>query len=97
MKEGKFLLVNSRSVSGWQAGIPVPRPVSSTSQRFRPISPHRPLVENSCFHIKTVSASLGHYSVAFTMDKYGHVSNTMKRAASVKMGQYIDTLNLTTV
>lgn len=47
--------------------------------------------------IKTVSASLGHYSVAFTMDKYGHVSNTMKRAASVKMGQYIDTLNLTTV
>lgn len=47
--------------------------------------------------IKTVSASLGHYSVAFTMDKYGHVSNTMKKAASAKMGRYIDALNLTTI
>lgn len=47
--------------------------------------------------IKTVSASLGHYSVAFTMDKYGHVSNTMKKTAAAKMGQFIDGLSLTPI
>ena len=47
--------------------------------------------------IKTVSASLGHYSVAFTMDKYGHVSNTMRKMASEKIGYYIEGLGLTPI
>jgi hypothetical protein len=36
--------------------------------------------------------SMGHYSVAFTMDKYGHVSGTMKRKATEKMSEYISEL-----
>ena len=43
--------------------------------------------------MKTVSASLGHYSVSFTMDKYGHVSNSMRKMAAAKISQYIDDLN----
>ncbi len=39
-KEGRFHVVNGCSAHRWQPGIPVPRPVSSTSQRFRQISPH---------------------------------------------------------
>ena len=46
---------------------------------------------------KTLSASLGHYSVAFTMDTYGHLSNTMRRSAATKIGHFIDGLSLTPI
>ncbi|MBR5379003.1 MAG: site-specific integrase [Clostridia bacterium] len=43
--------------------------------------------------IKTLSANLGHASVAFTLDRYGHVSEKMHTAASEKMQLVIDQLN----
>lgn len=42
--------------------------------------------------MKTVSSTMGHATVAFTMDKYGHVSNTMRRANAEKMQKYIEGL-----
>lgn len=39
--------------------------------------------------MKTLSISMGHHSVAFTMDKYGHVSGTMRKKAAEKMSEYI--------
>ena len=34
---------------------------------------------------KTLSSMLGHYSVAFTLDVYGHVTDDMKRDAAEKV------------
>lgn len=42
--------------------------------------------------VKTVSATLGHATVAFTLDKYGHVSDTMMRDSAEKMQRYIEGL-----
>lgn len=39
--------------------------------------------------IKTVSQDLGHATTAFTMDVYGHVTDTMKQASAARMEQYI--------
>lgn len=39
--------------------------------------------------IKTVSSTLGHATVAFTMDKYGHVSNAMRKDAAMRMSNFI--------
>jgi len=41
---------------------------------------------------KTVSETLGHYSVAFTLDKYAHVSKTMMKNSAEKMEAYIRAL-----
>ena len=41
---------------------------------------------------KTVSATLGHATVAFTMDKYGHVSQAMLTDSANKMQNYISGL-----
>lgn len=40
---------------------------------------------------KTLSHNLGHRTVAFTMDVYGHVSETMEQEAADKMTMYINT------
>ena len=42
--------------------------------------------------VKTVSANLGHATVAFTLDIYGHVTDEMRRASADKMQAYIATL-----
>ena len=42
--------------------------------------------------IKTVSTNLGHATVAFTMDKYGHVTETMMRDSADKMQRFIESL-----
>jgi len=42
--------------------------------------------------IKTVSANLGHATTAFTMDVYGHVTQTMLNESASKMEKYIDSL-----
>lgn len=42
--------------------------------------------------VKTVQENLGHYSAAFTLDVYGHVTEQMKRNSSERMEQYIHTL-----
>ncbi len=42
--------------------------------------------------MKTVSAMMGHATVAFTMDKYAHVSNTMRTENARKMQRFIENL-----
>lgn len=42
--------------------------------------------------IKTVQENLGHYSAAFTLDVYGHVTEQMRRDSSERMGHYIGKL-----
>lgn len=43
---------------------------------------------------KTVSENLGHATVAFTLDIYGHVTEQMRRASADRMQAYIDGLTL---
>jgi integrase len=40
--------------------------------------------------IKTVSENLGHATVAFTLDIYGHVTPQMKRESADRMQRLID-------
>ena len=42
--------------------------------------------------IKTVSTNLGHATVAFTMDKYAHVSITMQKESAARMESFIMSL-----
>ena len=42
--------------------------------------------------VKTVSNNLGHATVAFTMDKYVHVSMTMQKDCASKMESFIASL-----
>lgn len=39
--------------------------------------------------IKTVQENLGHYSAAFTLDVYSHVTNQMKRDSAERMERHI--------
>ena len=43
-------------------------------------------------NVKTVSNNLGHATTAFTMDKYGHVTETMMRDSADKMQRFIESL-----
>ena len=43
--------------------------------------------------IKTVSESLGHATVAFTLDVYGHVTDKMKRDSADRMQKFIDSIS----
>lgn len=42
--------------------------------------------------VKTISESLGHSTVAFTMDRYGHVSNQMRKDSAERMERMIASL-----
>lgn len=42
--------------------------------------------------IKTVQENLGHYSAAFTLDIYGHVTEQMRRESAARMDAFISTL-----
>ena len=42
--------------------------------------------------IKTVSEMMGHATVAFTLDRYGHMTETMQQHASDRMQSFIDKL-----
>lgn len=44
--------------------------------------------------IKTVSESLGHATVAFTLDVYGHVTDKMKRDSADRMQNFIDSIGV---
>lgn len=44
--------------------------------------------------IKTLQENMGHYSAAFTLDRYGHVTPTMRRESANRMQAFIS--NLTT-
>ena len=40
--------------------------------------------------IKTLQENMGHYSAAFTLDRYGHVTEEMRKASSQRMQAFID-------
>ncbi len=40
--------------------------------------------------IKTLQENMGHYSAAFTLDRYGHVTETMRRESSNRMQAFIE-------
>ncbi|MEA4899572.1 MAG: tyrosine-type recombinase/integrase [Christensenellaceae bacterium] len=42
--------------------------------------------------VKTVQENLGHHTAAFTLDQYGHVTETMKQASAARMEAYISGL-----
>ena len=44
-------------------------------------------------NIKSVQENLGHHSVAFTLDTYGHVTDLMMRESANKMETYIHNVN----
>ncbi len=46
--------------------------------------------------MKTVSVTMGHATVAFTLDRYGHVSNAMRTDAANRMTAFINSLNVAT-
>ncbi len=42
--------------------------------------------------VKSLQDNLGHYSAAFTLDQYGHVVDSMKKASAERMQAFIDNL-----
>lgn len=42
--------------------------------------------------VKTVQENLGHHTAAFTLDQYGHVTDTMRQASASRMEAFISTL-----
>ena len=42
--------------------------------------------------IKTVSENLGHATVSFTLDKYGYVTEKMRKDSADRMQRYIDSV-----
>jgi len=44
--------------------------------------------------VKTLQDNMGHFSAAFTLDKYGHVVDEMKKASSDRMQKLIDSMNM---
>ena len=50
-------------------------------------------IENG-IDIKTISESMGHYSVSFTLDKYGHVSEKMAKDSADRMQAFIDEISV---
>ena len=42
--------------------------------------------------VKTVQMNAGHYSSAFTMDRYAHVTTTMQRESANRMQAFYDAL-----
>ena len=43
--------------------------------------------------IKTVQENLGHYTAAFTLDVYGHVTDKMRQDSADRMQKYIDIIH----
>ena len=39
--------------------------------------------------IKTIQENMGHYSAAFTLDRYGHVTETMRQESANRMQAFI--------
>ena len=44
--------------------------------------------------IKTLQENMGHYPAAFTLDKYGHVVDEMRKASSERMQKLIDSMSM---
>lgn len=44
--------------------------------------------------VKTIQENMGHYSAAFTLDKYGHVVDEMRKASSDRMQKLIESMKM---
>ena len=44
--------------------------------------------------IKTLQENTGHFSAAFTLDKYGHVVDEMRKASSNRMQKLIESMSM---
>ena len=44
--------------------------------------------------VKTLQENMGHFSAAFTLDRYGHVTKEMKKASSERMQKLIDRMSI---
>ena len=44
--------------------------------------------------VKTLQENMGHFSAAFTLDKYGHVVDEMRKASSDRMQKLIESMNM---
>jgi hypothetical protein len=44
--------------------------------------------------VKTVQENLGHHTAAFTLDQYGHVTESMKRDSAARMEAFIQGLKM---
>ena len=44
--------------------------------------------------VKTLQENMGHFSAAFTLDKYGHVVDEMRKASSNRMQKLIESMNM---
>ena len=42
--------------------------------------------------VKTVQNSAGHYSAAFTLDRYAHVTATMQKESAARMQAFLNSL-----
>ena len=42
--------------------------------------------------IKTLQENMGHFSAAFTLDRYGHVTEEMRKASPQRMQAFIDNM-----
>ena len=42
--------------------------------------------------LKTLQENMGHHSSAFTLDRYGHALDSMKRAAADSLDEYVKKL-----
>lgn len=42
--------------------------------------------------VKTVQENLGHHTAAFTLDQYGHVTDTMRQASAQRMEAFYNGL-----
>ena len=43
---------------------------------------------------KTISESMGHFSVAFTLDVYGHVTDKMRKDSADRLQAFIDEIGV---
>ena len=50
-------------------------------------------IENNVDY-KTISESMGHFSVAFTLDVYGHVSDKMRNDSANRMQAFINQIGV---
>lgn len=42
--------------------------------------------------VKTLQENMGHFTAAFTLDRYAHVTETMKRESANRMQAFIEAL-----
>ena len=89
MSENQWLLESGLSSPSTQANAR--RCWSGKSVRFHDLRhTFSTLAIQSGIDARTVAGMLGHYSAAFTLDTYTHVTEQMKRGAAEKIGVFMN-------